>query len=378
MNDLAATLSTPVIPLSTNAPEFGSACNPYAAALLQPITADFPAGQDLSYSTLFDEIREARRADDAGLAQGQWQTTVKTASWSVVRSLCEDALKSRTKDLQVAAWHTEALVHTQGFAGLAIGLEITHGLLSHYWNICYPGIEGDDLDERAGKIAWLNTQLAQALKQVPVTHRDHGAYSLLQWQESRWVENLGLRDGKAKVDAIADGKLSGEVFDKAAKESGARFYETLVGETQAASQALAALIAAADLYFGAEAPSLMDLRQALGECTQLVGRLHAELSEGATPSPEISASNDTSTAPTPVATGIKSVGTLQNRSDAIRALRDVASYFRVNEPQSPVALLAERAARWAEMSMDEWLAAVVKDEGTLGQLRELLDIRTGA
>ena len=71
---------------------------------------------------------------------------------------------------------------------------------------------------------------------------------------------------------------------------------------------------------------------------------------------------------------VKTVGALNNRGDAIQALRDVAQYFRVNEPQSPVALLAARAARWAEMSMDEWLAAVVKDDSTLAQLRELLDI----
>src|SRR5690606_41385698 len=78
----------------------------------------------------------------------------------------------------------------------------------------------------------------------------------------------------------------------------------------------------------------------------------------------------------PKTSAIKTAGVLGTRTDAIQALRDAARYFRQNEPQSPVSLLAERAARWAEMSMDEWLSAVIKDEGTLVQLRELLDIRT--
>lgn len=60
--------------------------------------------------------------------------------------------------------------------------------------------------------------------------------------------------------------------------------------------------------------------------------------------------------------------------DAIHALWEVARYFRHNEPHSPVALLAERAAGWAEMPLEQWLAAVIKDQSTLGQLRELLDI----
>ncbi len=57
-------------------------------------------------------------------------------------------------------------------------------------------------------------------------------------------------------------------------------------------------------------------------------------------------------------------------------LREVARYFRQHEPHSPVPLLAERAARWAEMSLEEWLLHVVKDESTLQQLRELLDVRS--
>jgi hypothetical protein len=48
------------------------------SALLNPITPETPAGEDLSYSVLFDDIREARRADDPGLTQGDWQTHIKT------------------------------------------------------------------------------------------------------------------------------------------------------------------------------------------------------------------------------------------------------------------------------------------------------------
>ena len=47
--------------------------------LLAPIPGGDPAGSDASFSDQFDRIREARRADDAGLAQGEWQTELKVA-----------------------------------------------------------------------------------------------------------------------------------------------------------------------------------------------------------------------------------------------------------------------------------------------------------
>lgn len=352
---------------------FPSTYSEAAAALLRPVSTELVAGQDLSYSTLFDEIRQARRADDPGLTQGQWQTDIKTSDWNLVRTLCETAMVSHSKDLQLAAWYTEAQVHLQGFVGLSIGLDVMHGLLMNYWETCYPLLNGHDFDERAGKIEWLNAQLQQALQRVPMTHPQHGAYPWLLWQESRWVENLGLRDSTAKATAIADGKLASETFDKAAKESGRDFYEELVHNTQLASKKLAALIDIVDTRFEVEAPSLLDLRHALDECSALAKRLLVETSGGA-----IAETHDLlpphETNPNTPAT--IAVGKLSSRTEAIQSLHDVARYFRINEPQSPVALLAERAARWAEMSMDEWLSAVIKDEGTLGHLRELLDIRS--
>src|ERR1051326_8846028 len=41
-------------------------------ALLTPIPGDNPAGENLQYSGIYDEIREARRADD-NLTKGDWE-----------------------------------------------------------------------------------------------------------------------------------------------------------------------------------------------------------------------------------------------------------------------------------------------------------------
>ena len=44
--------------------------------IFQPIPGENPAGESLRYSGIYDEMREARRADE-NLAQGAWQTELK-------------------------------------------------------------------------------------------------------------------------------------------------------------------------------------------------------------------------------------------------------------------------------------------------------------
>src|SRR6476620_913065 len=92
-------------------------------ALLQPIEGDNPSGESLRYSGIYDEISEARRADD-GLSQGAWKTETKVADFARVIDIAVSALTERAKDLQIAAWLTEALTAQHGFAGLRDGLKL--------------------------------------------------------------------------------------------------------------------------------------------------------------------------------------------------------------------------------------------------------------
>jgi len=351
--------------------------------LLEAIPGDDICGSDLSYSNEFDDIREARRHDDPSLDQGEWETERKTANWPKVRELTESLLRERSKDLQVAAWYTEAMTRLQGFAGLTAGLQVLDGLISDFWEFCYPSYDPNDLEERASKFEWINRQLPLVVREIPLTDRGSGGYSWLKWEESRAIDNLGLKDAAAKEKAVAEGKLTGELFDKAVQTSGRAYYEKLHLQIRDAVAAIAALEAKVDERFGLDAPSLKDLRQAILACDELVGKLLTRLGGSATAVPAANgelvsattvhvAAGGPALAPAQVA-----VGVIYNRSDAVNALREVARYFRQHEPHSPVALLSERAAKWAEMPLEKWLESVIKDDGTLRQLRELLDIREG-
>ena len=99
-------------------------------ALLSPLPGENPAGKDLRYTAVYDEIKEARKEKDA-FGVGDEGSEKRRADWNRVIALCTDALLNKTKDLQIAAWLTEALIRIDGFEGLCAGLQILNGFLSN-------------------------------------------------------------------------------------------------------------------------------------------------------------------------------------------------------------------------------------------------------
>lgn len=343
-------------------------------ALLAPIPGDSPTGRDVSYDEVYDKIKEARRQDDANLAQGDWQSELKVAQWPLVRDLAQEVLAEQSKDLQIAAWLTEAVVQLKGFEGLADGLTLIERLLADYWETLFPALDGDDLDIRAGKIAWLEKTLPLIVQAIPLTQE--GSYGWFRWKESRDVDNLGRTDPALRQEAIENGKIGLETWDKAVINTPAEFYAPLLPLTEACQAAVGALIKRVDEKFGYDAPGLGQLRQAVNDCAELVNRIARDkgligVEEAAQEDGE---AGEGGAAGSAGGAGGAGKGPLQSRADALRRLGEVAEYFRRTEPHSPVAYLVDRAVRWGNMTLDQWLAEMIKDESMLGGLRETLGI----
>ena len=114
------------------------------APLLAPIDGERPTGDSLRFDPLFDEVRELRREEDATLPQGIWKRELKRADWAGVAAACERALTTRTKDLQFAAWLTEAWLHLDAFRGLDRGLRLISALCRDFWDDLYPAVDREE------------------------------------------------------------------------------------------------------------------------------------------------------------------------------------------------------------------------------------------
>ncbi len=255
-------------------------------ALLAPIPGENPAGEDLRYSQTYDEIKEARRFDDP-LELGDWKREIKSADWDKVIDLSVDALSTRSKDLQIGVWLTEALILTEGFDGLAAGLKIITGLLQDYWENLYPSVEEGDLDFRAAPLEFMNEKLWPRVKQVPLTDsKKTPGYSWLKWQESREVGyESDTRNKYGDVDEsrkrkrdedTAEGKLTAEEFDGAVTVSSAAFYKSLADLLLSCLEEFKTLDATVDEKFGQQAPRLAELGESIEQCNQLVSRIYRE------------------------------------------------------------------------------------------------------
>jgi type VI secretion system protein ImpA len=312
--------------------------------LLEPISESSPCGDDMLFSADFDAIQNARRFDDPSLDQGEWVTDIKEANWPFVVERSTNLLKTQTKDLRLAVWLTEGLAIEEGVTGLTDGYGLITGLSERYWEHLHPLPEGDDAEYRLGNVAWLVGRTAELLRAMPLT--------------------------------------------------GAPFYSGLLADLKAFEAAMLALEQELDRRAGDAAPSFRQAKDAYEGVYRLAERFAREqgvTAEAAAPkvqkpeSSELSERTEPSfkTSPQreePVLTSVStnapgSSAGIQNRAQAVAQLRAVARFFRSTEPHNPAAYFADKAAECADMPLHQWLSSVVKDDGSLAHIRELLGVK---
>jgi len=188
--------------------------------LLNPIEGPNPSGANLRYDPVYDKIKEARR-EEVQPPPGMTESDRKVPDNPQVIKLTTELLTSKSKDLQIAAWLTEASLKQRGFAGLKDGLGLCAGLVEKFWDTLYPEIEDGDVESRGAPLGFVGTKLDIPVKLVPMVEKLR--YGLLDHQQSREVgyEDQAKTDEakKRRAQLVKDGKLTPEAFDKAFEET---------------------------------------------------------------------------------------------------------------------------------------------------------------
>src|SRR5690606_11765848 len=89
--------------------------------------------------------------------------------WPTIVRSGEELLCETTKDLLVASYTTYAMMQTQGWTGLATGLQAIVGLFDQYWDTMYP--PAARMRGRGNALDWLVVRLEIALPQLPLPER---------------------------------------------------------------------------------------------------------------------------------------------------------------------------------------------------------------
>ncbi len=328
---------------------------PLPEGLLNPIPGDNPSGKTLRYDPVYDKIREARREEDV-LPQGDWSREVKKADFPLVIKLTTEALSTKSKDLQLAAWLTEAVMFRDHIAGLREGLDLLRGFMETFWDTLYPEIDDGDLEFRAGPLAWVGSKLDGGVRRLPLTK---SKLDYFKYQESRRVgyeaDAVSEEKAAARATAITEKKCTAEEFDEAVKVTGDAYYEKLASNLVAALESLQLLETLSDEKFGREAPSFANLRTALEEVQDVVKQYHKpaeEVTEETAEAPTEEAVEESVAATAAGAPAVKKKSATAepaDRDDALQRLTVVAHFLRHESPVNPIPYLLLRALRWGEL-----------------------------
>ena len=327
--------------------------------LLKPIAGSNPGGADVRYDPSFDKIKEARREDDDA-PQGDWQRERKVADFAQVTKLAADVLATKSKDLQIAAWLTEAHLRREGIAGLRGGLDLLRGLLDGFWDNLYPEIEDGDLELRAAPLEWVGSRLDLPARQVGLTK---SGIDLFAWKASRTIPtevDAAADEPKAEARnrAIAEGKTTPEAFEQSFAATPKAWYKSLRADVDGCIESLQALDETARSRFGSAAPSFSKLRGALDEVRQGVRQLLTRKLEVDPDPPEATAGaaaeiDVTGTAVvdggTPEGSGRVMSPEPVSPDDAAARIAASARFLRRTDPTNPAPYLLLRGFRWGEL-----------------------------
>ena len=365
--------------------------------ILTPIPGANPGGVNLRYDPISEKIKEARREDDV-LPTGEWAAELKVADHKTVIKLATEAIATKSKDLQIAAWLTESLLKTQGFVGFSEGFTLVSGILTTFWEHCFPVVppaemppDGEEdenerairedeyreeregaLELRAAPLSWITATLEIPLRQAPITK---SGYGFITYKESRTVgyeaDAAGNEEKSERRNAlIAEGKLPAEDWDAAETATANEMLRDHRAALRASLETLKTLNEFCQEKFGELAPHLSPLRQTLEELQHFVNgllKLRGDVEGGPAEGGGEGAEGEAAASETSVSiTG----ATPASASEVGPRLEAIARFLRGHDPQNPAPYTLLRGYRWGELRASGGRPDPRKLEAPLGDVRQ--------
>ncbi|HSH10098.1 MAG TPA: type VI secretion system ImpA family N-terminal domain-containing protein, partial [Oceanipulchritudo sp.] len=260
---------------------------------------------------------------------------------------CLQLLES-CRHLGPAVYLTAAALDSDGLTGFRDGLKLIHGFVESFWPTLHPLPDPDDPEdfyERVGIFEMMTLDYMETpsdtLRFVEKVRKSPLAQARQTGRVS-YADILGQRSG-------TPGSPTRELIMATFADSDPAFIESIQSAAAESAELIASLQTQANELMGRDAPSFAHLRK---EIDGIVAAITEFTAPGAAQEPAQQTGDDGAPAGSaspaqgggapgaPVAPG-----SVQSRSDVIRTLNIIISYYRSNEPASPVPLLLERAKK---------------------------------
>jgi type VI secretion system protein ImpA len=352
-----------------------------------PLEGDAPSGENLQVSeegravrsALRDLREEARRmerkADDGDTSDGGWPAA--RGIWADARDQALDILRTRSRDLDVAAICVEALARTDGFAGLAAGFAMTLAMVESSWDTLFPAPDPEDgpaddeaiVNERTlplQRLVGIDAEglLAPAILRIPFTQgRGDEQYALCHWKSSRELVNEESEE-KIKL-AIERGGVSPAQFAEAVSSTPISHLKEVFRDLSSAAAAWESL---SDVVASASGGNAVvpagPLRDLFEEC----GNAIQAFAPAAIPSEDSEEHGDSGDAGGDARETGGGSATPSGREDAFRKLEAIAVFFERNDPHSLTAAQIRNVVRLGRLPRSDYYRELLRDEAALALL----------
>jgi type VI secretion system protein ImpA len=312
------------------------------ANLIAPISQDAPQGidvrSDAKVQSLYYDLKETRhnlrQQEDELLLSDDDNTLLP--SWQAVIQQAETLLSSHSKDLEIAAWLVEGLVREHGYQGLIAGCQLLIQLVNQYAEVIYPEADEEGNVTRLMSIAMLSGSahpgtVTSAINLTPITEVADVNFNMWELYQLQSIpsEQLGAQ---ALVKA----------FDKLSDEQRSAIMTMWETTLQAINDLDTSLTAA----YAKEAPSLVQLKEAISGALKLFKHILNTFYQGDLSIPEASPTEEE-----PQQHG--------SRQAAIKAIKMALGYYEDKEPHSPILYLLQRSLRWSEQDLQQIFSEII-------------------
>ncbi len=350
-------------------------------SLLSPIEGDTATGPDLrkdfSPDAIYRSIKAARYAARRVETRAVWDDddAGEKPDWRPVLDESPRVLATTSKDLEIAAWLTEALVRQHGFAGLRDGFRLCYELVDRYWDQLHPIPDADDaVDEdeppfRVSALVGLNgsdadgTLIAPILSVSIVEGGEFGPLGVSVYDQATNIEQIG--DAAEQAKRLEHGAVSIVDFKKAISDSSATFYQTMLEDLTSAQTYFDQLCTVLDSRCGDRlAPPSSNIRDALDQCKRVITSVSADILAAAGIGVTVE-EGDGDTGDEGDSGGRPGrSGPIRTREEAFATLHTIAQFFRETEPHSVLPFQLEECVKWGRMDLPQLLKELISDSST--------------
>ena len=348
--------------------------------LLSPIPGEIPSGHDVrqnqSISSPYNQIKDARAAARAAERNSLFdgKSDMAMENWQKILDLAPVILRDHAKDLEIAAWYTEALIRKQGFKGLNSGFTLIRRLIEIFWDNLHPMPDEDGLETRVSPLTGLNGEGADGVLIPPIRNsiitESHypGPFTLWQYKQALDIQKISdgdLRDKKTEQIGFSVADIQSTI-----SKSSNQFFINLHNDIHASIAEYKRIGELLDNHCGAhQGPPTSNIINALEDAFAIVkflgkSKIPDNISNATATSPTEHSGDDLNPNTTASDATTPQIGPIRSRDDAFNQLNSIADFFRKTEPHSPICYSIERAIKWGNMPLNELILELIPDDSS--------------